>query len=64
MYGVIADALRDVGKQDEFHPQDFLNFYCLGNREEKNQVEIDNPAPSPPDPNSKHVSVLSLLTQQ
>jgi len=56
MYGVIADALRDVGMLDERHPRDFLNFYCLGNREVKNQAEIDNPPPSPPDESSKHVS--------
>lgn len=35
MYGVIAEALKDVGLADSQHPQDYLNFYCLGNREPK-----------------------------
>jgi phospholipase D1/2 len=32
MYKIVADALR---KEDlhEAHPQDYLNFYCLGKRE-------------------------------
>lgn len=59
MYGVIADALRAVGKLGEQHPRDYLNFYCLGNRETVKQAEIDNPPPSPPAANSKHVSEFS-----
>lgn len=59
MYGVIADALREVGKLGTRHPRDYLNFYCLGNREVKSKAEIDNPPANPPDENSKHVSILS-----
>lgn len=33
MYDIIAKALRSVNLEDS-HPQDYLNFYCLGNREE------------------------------
>lgn len=57
MYGVIADALRDVGKLGELHPRDYLNFYCLGNRETKSEVEAkaDPPAKAPA-PETKHVS--------
>lgn len=58
MYGVIVEALRDVGMLGERHPRDYLNFYCLGNREVQSQVEIDHPPPNPSDENSKHVSVL------
>jgi len=35
MYGIIAEALKDAGLADSQHPQDYLNFYCLGNREPK-----------------------------
>lgn len=33
MYQVISKALEDAGLFDQYHPQDFLNFYCLGQRE-------------------------------
>ncbi|XP_047070608.1 phospholipase D delta-like isoform X2 [Lolium rigidum] len=32
MYKIIADALRKEGL-DDAHPQEYLNFYCLGKRE-------------------------------
>ncbi|KAF0906614.1 hypothetical protein E2562_012064 [Oryza meyeriana var. granulata] len=32
MYKIVADALRKEGLHDT-HPQDYLNFYCLGKRE-------------------------------
>jgi phospholipase D1/2 len=54
MYGVIADALKDVGKLGERHPRDYLNFYCLGNRETMTENEKNHPPTNPPDPNSKH----------
>jgi len=59
MYGVVADALKEVGKLGERHPRDYLNFYCLGNRETMTEIEKKNPATNPPDPNSKHVSVYN-----
>jgi hypothetical protein len=34
MYRVIAREIQDVGIRDK-RPQDYLNFYCLGNREEE-----------------------------
>ncbi|KAL1818583.1 phospholipase D beta 1 [Daucus carota subsp. sativus] len=34
MYETIYKALVEVGLEDAFSPQDYLNFYCLGNREE------------------------------
>lgn len=39
MYGIIAKALKDTGLADSQHPQDYLNFYCLGNREPKDGSE-------------------------
>ncbi|KAK7318749.1 hypothetical protein RJT34_03456 [Clitoria ternatea] len=33
MYKIIADALKKAGLSDQYHPQDYLNFYCLGKRE-------------------------------
>lgn len=32
MYSVVAKALEDM--QMKAKPEDYLNFYCLGNREE------------------------------
>jgi phospholipase D1/2 len=49
MYSLVADTLRDCGLSH--HPTDYLNFYCLGNRETKPHGE---PMPrNPPDYNSK-----------
>ncbi|XP_062074177.1 phospholipase D gamma 1-like [Humulus lupulus] len=33
MYEMIYDALREVGLENTYEPQDYLNFFCLGNRE-------------------------------
>ena len=33
MYGLIGQALKAKGSSD--HPRDYLNFFCLGNREAK-----------------------------
>jgi len=33
MYRLIGDALKAKGSPD--HPRDYLNFFCLGNRETK-----------------------------
>ena len=32
MYEIIAKELKSLQMEDS-HPQDYLNFYCLGNRE-------------------------------
>jgi phospholipase D1/2 len=32
MYKIVADTLQSQGLLDA-HPQDYLNFYCLGKRE-------------------------------
>ncbi|KAG0604783.1 hypothetical protein M758_9G007300 [Ceratodon purpureus] len=55
MYSLVADTLRDCGLSHQ-KPIDYLNFYCLGNRETKIHGE---PEPrNPPPPNSKQVKVL------
>lgn len=33
MYETIYKALVDIGLENEYEPQDYLNFFCLGNRE-------------------------------
>lgn len=33
MYETIYGALVEAGLENAFAPQDFLNFFCLGNRE-------------------------------
>lgn len=33
MYETIYKALEEVGLEEAFTPQDYLNFFCLGNRE-------------------------------
>lgn len=38
MYEIIAQELNSM-QMENSHPQDYLNFYCLGNREEVPQGE-------------------------
>ncbi|PKI74861.1 hypothetical protein CRG98_004633 [Punica granatum] len=33
MYQIIAQALEKAGLSGQYHPQDYLNFFCLGKRE-------------------------------
>lgn len=44
MYEIIAQELKSMNMEG-VHPQDYLNFYCLGNRElvsENNDISSDN----------------------
>nr|XP_043625785.1 phospholipase D beta 1-like [Erigeron canadensis] len=34
MYEIIYNALVDAGLEEAYSPQDYLNFFCLGNRED------------------------------
>ncbi|KAJ3677188.1 hypothetical protein LUZ60_002912 [Juncus effusus] len=43
MYGIIAKAIVDAGLSGKAHPCDFLNFFCLGNREVKANGEYVPP---------------------
>lgn len=33
MYETIYTALKEVGIENTYEPQDYLNFFCLGTRE-------------------------------
>ncbi|XP_015878934.3 phospholipase D delta [Ziziphus jujuba] len=33
MYRIVTQALESVGLSEQYHPREFLNFYCLGKRE-------------------------------
>ncbi|RWV91760.1 hypothetical protein GW17_00045925, partial [Ensete ventricosum] len=43
MYEIVAQALKSMNLENA-HPQDYLNFYCLGNREEapKDNLQQDD----------------------
>ncbi|KAI9109725.1 hypothetical protein K1719_019355 [Acacia pycnantha] len=41
MYNVVAEALKSMQLTD-LHPQDYLNFYCLGNREEVHEDALNS----------------------
>lgn len=57
MYEIIAQELHYANVENS-HPQDYLNFYCLGNREKYDKNEPD--AVSQP-PNSGTTVVFMLL---
>ena len=58
MYKIIAQALENAGISQFFHPQDYLNFYCLGNREAKKRGgDGDNPTPQ----EHTHVSCMLII---
>jgi len=46
MYKIVADALEKAGLSDQYHPQDYLNFYCLGKREPSSANVSSTPNPS------------------
>ncbi|KAK7399686.1 hypothetical protein VNO78_10875 [Psophocarpus tetragonolobus] len=46
MYKIIGDALEKAGVSDKYHPQDYLSFYCLGNREPHATNISSTPSPS------------------
>ncbi|TQE12598.1 hypothetical protein C1H46_001810 [Malus baccata] len=39
MYEMIYKALKEAGLENKYCPQDYLNFFCLGNREKPNGEE-------------------------
>lgn len=43
MYGIVAKAIEEVGLGGTAHPCDYLNFFCLGNREVENPGEYIPP---------------------
>lgn len=61
MYEMIYKALQEVGLENQYHPQDYLNFFCLGNREEG--VDTSN-ARTQPAANTPQVSTNPLIQFQ
>lgn len=41
MYDIIAQELKSTQLENS-HPQDYLNFYCLGNREQLSKEDLSN----------------------
>ncbi|GKV42898.1 hypothetical protein SLEP1_g50258 [Rubroshorea leprosula] len=54
MYAIIAQELKAMDMED-LHPQDYLNFYCLGNRE-----KLDKEAPGPSATPSNYSETVSI----
>ncbi|XP_074317754.1 phospholipase D beta 1-like isoform X2 [Silene latifolia] len=46
MYGIIYKALEETGMENTYEPQDFLNFFCLGNGEASDENGTRNTASS------------------
>uniref|UniRef100_A0A452YNY5 Phospholipase D n=1 Tax=Aegilops tauschii subsp. strangulata TaxID=200361 RepID=A0A452YNY5_AEGTS len=49
MYETIYRALKEVGLDDIYEPQDYLNFFCLGNREIGDSPSTPSTANNPQD---------------
>lgn len=58
MYDIIAKELKAM-RLNDVHPQDYLNFYCLGNRE--NIPEEMSREENQSSPSSKTVIVRSEI---
>uniref|UniRef100_A0A0D3H6Y4 Phospholipase D n=1 Tax=Oryza barthii TaxID=65489 RepID=A0A0D3H6Y4_9ORYZ len=43
MYGIVTKAIDDAGLRGQAHPCDYLNFFCLGNREAPRPGEYSPP---------------------
>ncbi|KAG9453180.1 hypothetical protein H6P81_006084 [Aristolochia fimbriata] len=45
MYEIIYKALEEAGLEKQYEPQDYLNFFCLGNREgfDGNEASCESP---------------------
>ncbi|KAK9147680.1 hypothetical protein Scep_006437 [Stephania cephalantha] len=42
MYEMVYNALEEVGLENTYTPEDYLNFFCLGNREALDEHDIEN----------------------
>lgn len=60
MYETIYKALVEVGLENTFVPQDFLNFFCLGNREPVEAYDAPTASPGAASSNSPQVHPLML----
>ncbi|KAK1304551.1 Phospholipase D beta 1 [Acorus calamus] len=52
MYGTIYEALEEVGLHNTYEPQDYLNFFCLGNREGIDGIDTSHGGNSANTPNA------------
>ncbi|XP_028801164.1 phospholipase D beta 1-like [Neltuma alba] len=52
MYETIYKALVEAGLEEAFSPEDYLNFFCLGNREVNDTYGSDAMPGNPPPANS------------
>ncbi|XP_042506286.1 phospholipase D delta-like isoform X1 [Macadamia integrifolia] len=57
MYRIVGQALEKAGLANQYHPQDYLNFYCLGKRE-------DGPPEGPPQTNQSSENRAMGLAQK
>lgn len=57
MYGMIYNALKEAGLENKYEPQDYLNFFCLGNREAS---DGESPIVTSPAPNTPQVIIFLL----
>lgn len=60
MYETIYKALVEVGLEEAFSPQDYLNFFCLGNREATDGSETTIPG----SPTAAKTPQVSLFTSR
>ncbi|XP_050895813.1 phospholipase D beta 1-like [Lathyrus oleraceus] len=61
MYKTIYNTLVEVGLEAVFSPQDYLNFFCLGNREAVDMHENIIGSGIPPPPNTPQVILVAQL---
>ncbi|GJM91275.1 hypothetical protein PR202_ga07636 [Eleusine coracana subsp. coracana] len=50
MYETIYRALKEAGLDEIYEPQDYLNFFCLGNREVPDRTGTSNASNTPNNP--------------
>ncbi|KAH7287656.1 hypothetical protein KP509_32G068000 [Ceratopteris richardii] len=56
MYRRIARAIKDCGLEGQAKPTDYLNFFCLGNREASSPEQKEHSAHSRPHGSSHHAN--------
>lgn len=57
MYETVYKALEEAGLEKKYVPQDYLNFFCLGNREVPYGSDSSGESPAT---NTPHVSLSSM----
>ncbi|XP_024993710.1 phospholipase D beta 1-like [Cynara cardunculus var. scolymus] len=62
MYEVIYTALQETGLENEYEPQDYLNFFCLGTRETSHDVAPTSKGKLPFSPNTPQA--LSITSRR